>query len=263
MKKKEEKEYFNAEWKDMKTALKAYLETGEQDHLHKFRVKVKKLRALLIMADSDTHKKQLQKDFKPVREIFKKAGDIRSAYINLKLAEEYKVNDDVFVVDQNKLMEDAANAFRLKGEKYIDKLKTPYKNIEGDIKSISDTHINQFYTENLNIISNILANLHFDDTLHECRTWIKILLYNYALVEPVLHVKLNVDYLHDVQAGIGDWHDNELAKELFVSRELNDAALLSRIKRKHTRLENNIKKLVTNFYTQATTTVELLVEQIS
>jgi CHAD domain-containing protein len=263
MKKKEEKEYFNAEWKDMKTALKAYLETGDQDHLHKFRVEVKRLRAMLILADSAGNKSPLQKAFKPVRQVFKKAGDIRSAYINLELAKEYKVEDDAFVIAQNKQMEDAANAFKLKGEKYTDKLKTTHKTIVDEIKPISDTHINQFYSKHLHRINDSLANLRFDDSLHQCRKWIKILIYNYKLVEPSLQLKLNEDYLHDVQSAIGDWHDNMLAKELFTANELKDAALLARINREHTKLENNIKKLVPNFYSFATTTVEQMVEQLS
>lgn len=263
MKKKEEKEYFNAEWKDMKAALKAYLETGKQDDLHKFRVEVKRLRAMMILAGSVGNKSSLQKDFKPVRQIFKKAGIIRNAYINLKLAKEYKVEDDTFVLDQNRQMEDAANAFKLKGEKYIEKLKAAHKVIEGDIKPISYTHINQFYSEHLYHINNSFANLRFDDNLHECRKWIKILLYNYKLAEPSLQLKLNEGYLHDVQSAIGDWHDNILAKELFATNELKDPALLARINRKHTKLENNIKKLVPDFYSFATTTVEQMVEQLS
>jgi CHAD domain-containing protein len=263
MKKKEEKEFFNAEWKDMKFALKSYLDTGQQDDLHKFRVQTKKLRAVLILADSATGKKQLQRELKPVRQVFKKAGDIRNAHINLKLAREYKVEDDAFVLAQNKQMEDAANAFRLKGEKYTEKLKAAHKAIEDEIKPVSDTHINQFYSEKLHAINHSLASLRLDDSLHECRKWIKILIYNYQLVAPVLQFKLNEDYLQDVQSAIGDWHDNILAKELFTTNELTDPALLARINRKHTKLENNIKKLAPDFYNLATTTVELIVEQIS
>lgn len=263
MKKKEEKEYFNTEWKDMKEALRSYLDAGNQDDLHKFRVQIKRLRAMLILADGLSNKPQLQKDFKPVRQIFKKAGDIRNAYINLKLAKEYKVENDAFVIEQNKRMEDAANAFRLKGEKYLEKLKTAHKSIEHEIKPINDTHINRFYSEKLHHINNSLTNLRFDDHLHECRKWIKILIYNYALVQPSLQLKINEDYLQDIQTAIGNWHDNILAKELFATLELEDAALVARINRKHTKLENNIKKLAVDFYSLATTTVELLVEQIS
>lgn len=263
MKKKEEKEYFNAGWKDMKTALKAYLEAGEQDDLHKFRVQVKMLRAILILADSNGHKAQLQKEFKPVRQVFKKAGEIRNAHINLKLAKEYKVENDAFVLEQNKLMEDTANAFRLKGEKYIEKLKLAYKAIEDKIKPISDVHINQFYSEKLHHINDSLVNIRFDNNLHECRKWIKILIYNYKLVQPSLQLKINEDYLQDVQTAIGNWHDNILARELFATNELTDPALIARIDRKHTKLENSIRKLALDFYSLATTTVELVVEQLS
>lgn len=263
MKKKEEKEYFNNEWKAMRDALRSFLDTGGQDDLHKFRVQVKKIRALLVLADSATGKKQLQKNFKPVRQIFKKAGDIRNAHINLKLAKEYKVEDDAFVIAQNTRMEDAANAFKLKGEKYLEKLKAAHKTIEDRIRPISDTQINLFYSRQLHHISHSLASLRLDDSLHECRKWIKILVYNYKLAEPVIQPKLNEDYLQDLQTAIGDWHDNILAKDLFTANHISHQAVLARVNRKHAKLENNIKKLAPDFYSQATTTVQLLVEQLS
>jgi CHAD domain-containing protein len=263
MKKKQEKEYFNAEWKEMKAFLKAYLETGRPDDLHKFRVQVKKLRSMLILLDSASGKKLLQKDFKPVRRVFKEAGDIRNVQVNLKLAREYKVTDEDFIHDQVKWVEVVARDFKANGEKYTEKLKIAYKNIEAQIRPVDDIHINQFYSGQLHHISDSLDNLRFDESLHECRKWIKVLIYNYQFTAPVLQVKLNIDYLQDVQKAIGDWHDNMLAKELFAELEKKDKALAARINRKHTKLENNIKTLVADFYTLATTTVELLVEQLS
>ena len=47
MKKKEEAKYLDNEWKEMYTHLKAFLETGDQEELHQFRVQIKKLNALL------------------------------------------------------------------------------------------------------------------------------------------------------------------------------------------------------------------------
>jgi CHAD domain-containing protein len=263
MKKKEEKEYFNKEWKEMKAAVKAYLETGSQDDLHTFRVQVKKLRAFLILMDSAGGKRQLEKDFNPVRKVFKKAGEIRNAHINLKLAKEYGINNDDFVLGQDRLMEEAANEFRLKGEKYIEKVKAAHKLIEDEIKPMSDLHINQYYTNQLRGIGNTLSRLQFDDSLHQCRSGIKVLIYNYQLTAPVLETAFNEDYLQDIQTAIGDWHDNILAKELFTRFALNDKAVLAKINKRHLKLERNIKKLVNDFYNQATIVTELPVEQLS
>jgi len=47
MKRKKEKIYFNDQWKGMTDHLKKFIESGEQEELHLFRVQVKKLRAML------------------------------------------------------------------------------------------------------------------------------------------------------------------------------------------------------------------------
>jgi CHAD domain-containing protein len=260
MTKKEEKEYFDKEWKEMKASLQGFLETGSQDALHDFRVQVKKLRAFLMLADSIDDRPKLIRHFKPVRKIFKKAGDIRNAHINLKLARTYKIESDAFVLEQDQLMQQAADDFRLKGERYITKLKDAHKELKDEIKPVSDLLVNQYYTEHLQQVANSLNNIHFDDSLHECRKWIKVLIYNFKLAHTSLETAFNETYLHHIQNAIGNWHDNVLAKELFISHGLSDETLMARINRKHKQLENKIKKLVKDFYAQATTVVDLPVE---
>jgi CHAD domain-containing protein len=55
MKKREERKYFDKEWKGMRDSLKAFLKEECQEDLHRFRVQIKKLRAFLILADSTDH----------------------------------------------------------------------------------------------------------------------------------------------------------------------------------------------------------------
>jgi len=247
----------------MRSALKSFLKTGGQDNLHTFRVQVKKLRAFLILMDSSGNKEQLEQHFKPVRKVFKKAGDIRNAHINLELAKEYGIINDDFVLAQSKLLEEAANEFKQKGEKYLEKIKAAYAAIEGEISPVSNLHINRYYTDQLHWTANSLSEIRFDDSLHRCRSTIKILIYNYKFTGPSLEIPFNEDYLQDVQSAIGDWHDNILAKELFAGLELNDKAILARINKRHAKLERSIQNLIKDFYNQATTVTELAIEQLS
>jgi CHAD domain-containing protein len=263
MTKKQEKEYFNKEWKDMKAALQSFLKTGSQDDLHDFRVQVKKLRAFLVMADSVADRSKLEKRFKPVRKIFKKAGDIRNAFINLKLAKTYRIENDDFILQQDRLMQQAADQFRLKGFKYLEKLKDARKEIAAEIKPLDDHLVNNFYTTQLHNIAGSLADIHFDESLHQCRKWIKILMYNLKVNGLSLDITVNPVYLQDMQTAIGNWHDNVMAKALFASNGSSDNLVQARISKKHKSLENKIIKLIQDFYNQATTTVEVPVEQLS
>ena len=49
MKRKEEQKYVDKHWAALKRGLKDYLQTGDQEALHEFRVEVKKIRAFLVL----------------------------------------------------------------------------------------------------------------------------------------------------------------------------------------------------------------------
>jgi CHAD domain-containing protein len=262
MKSKQQIKYFDQEWGDMKSYLKSFLKKGDQEDLHRFRVQIKKIRSFITLADSDEHV-TLAKYFKPVKSIFKQAGIIRDAFNNLELAKKYNMQQDEFILAQKKIMEDAANDFKLAGDKHLEKIKLAHTDILEKIEPISNLHITLFYENQLNQIANNLAEVKFDDTLHHARAQVKVLIYNYQLVQPILETAFNEDYLQNVQTAIGDWHDNELAIKLFSGHEAHDKDAVNRLKKKHTKLKNNIVSLVTDFYEQATTVTQLPVEQVS
>jgi CHAD domain-containing protein len=70
MKKKEEAKYLEKEWIEMNIHLKSFLKTGDQEALHRFRVQIKKLRAMLSLFEDASKQPGLLKGFKPVRKIF-------------------------------------------------------------------------------------------------------------------------------------------------------------------------------------------------
>jgi CHAD domain-containing protein len=256
MKKKEEQIYFDKEWKSMRAMLKSYLKDGQQEDLHHFRVQVKKLRAFLIMADSAQHRPKLTIHFKPVRRIFKRAGQIRDAYLNLELGKA-NGNDSSFMDSQQQLMEQAIKRFIAKSNKYPGEIKAAYQNIKEEIESISDIHINLYYEQQLEQVAGLLATLHFDERLHECRKLIKILMYNYKFTHKVLNSPVNEEYLDQVQAAIGEWHDNTLSISLF-----SDYKTVAALKNWDKDLRKNIAGLVKDFNNRAETVVGLPLEQI-
>jgi len=58
--------------------------------------------------------------------------------------------------------------------------------------------------------------------------------------------------LNQLQDHIGDWHDNELAITLFLTPELNEKPVITRIKRQNTRLKKVIAILTKDFWKKAT-----------
>ena len=82
MKKKEEIRQLDQLWKNIKKHLKAFLTSQNQEDLHQFRVQIKKLKAMLTLYAEEPDNKDLLTHFKPVKKVFKKAGNIRGAYLN-------------------------------------------------------------------------------------------------------------------------------------------------------------------------------------
>ena len=99
MKRKTERAYFNELWHEMTVSLEDFLKAGDQEKLHKFRVQVKKIRALLMLLDVALSQKKLSKSFKPVRKIFKDGGLIREAYINIQWSSHYELKNDEFILE--------------------------------------------------------------------------------------------------------------------------------------------------------------------
>ena len=86
MKKKEESKHLGKEWEEMSIHLNSFLETGDQEELHRFRVQVKKIRAMLSLIEDASGEHAFLKNFKPVKKVFKYAGNIRDAHTTLQLA---------------------------------------------------------------------------------------------------------------------------------------------------------------------------------
>ena len=254
MNRKEEAKYLNKEWKRINIHLNMFLETGDQEELHKFRVQIKRLKAMLIMFQHANKKQALLKDFKPLAKIFKLAGNIREAHTNLLLKEKYNIKNESFEVDQQKIIETGIIQFKEKGNRYIKIIKEVQANIKNNLSKIEEETIADFYKNKLQIIAEKLEIPHFNEDLHYSRKIIKTLVYNHKLANKALNgsVAINSDYLDKLQNTIGEWHDNIVAAQLFSASALNDKAIATKIRRKNTSVKKNIINLASDFMNKAT-----------
>jgi CHAD domain-containing protein len=253
MKRKTGIAYFDKQWDEMTTHLKTFIHHGDQHELHQFRVRVKKLRAMLVLLDAVSAKPRLSKDFKPVKEIFKHGGDIRNAHINLQLGVHYHINNEEFLLQQLSEVESKTQHFKKRGRKYLKIVKGTYKVIRKRLRSIDNEKIAEFYKHGLGQIGDAFDHLQFDEGLHASRKQIKTLAYNTPIADKALHGKLqlNEDYLDKLQANIGNWHDNVLAIELLSAPGIGDKPVITRIKRQNNRLKRSITSLSRDFEKKA------------
>jgi len=253
--KKEGTAYFDMEWKQMNFHLQTFLETGDQEGLHQFRVQVKKLRALFYLLDNTASRGFLFKKFKPVRKIFKYAGIIRDAHTNLVLSARYQLKNENFETVQQEAIKEGTAGFQLNGEKYRKDIKESYKLLKKKLPKVQDSAIAGFYKNQLAHIAVKLSVPQFTEQMHDNRKLIKILVYNHTLAGKALtgSLYINSSYLGKLQSAIGEWHDNVLASQLFSSPGLNDLLALKKINKKNTVAEKNIITLADGFMKKVST----------
>jgi CHAD domain-containing protein len=254
MKKKEEAKYLEKEWKNLDAHLKAFLESGDQEELHQFRVQTKKLRAMLNLLEHASRRHGLLEEFKPVRKMFKSAGHIRDAHTNLELSSRYALKNESFEAGQKRIIEEGTNEFREQAKKYTKKINDAYKQLKKQLPHVDNGSITEFYKKQLEQIADNLETPRFTEDMHNNRKLIKILVYNRKLADKALNgsFAFNIDYLDKLQSSLGEWHDNIIAAELFSSPEVNDKPVASLIKKKNSTVKRKIRLLANDFMKKAT-----------
>ncbi|PTR01609.1 CHAD domain-containing protein [Mucilaginibacter yixingensis] len=258
MKRQAEITYFDKLWRKMRRNLEAYLQSGEMEDLHRFRVQVKKIRAFMILAESAQKKLDLQYQLKPVKKLFKRAGEIRAVDLHLVMARKQLIKAGL-LDEQLKQRDKALAKFRPLATRRLHKLSRIKKKIHKEIKPIGKVHVSLFYANKLKKIDKSLGRICFDNRLHNCRKQLKVLLYNQRLVGPSLNIGFNKEYVDRLQITIGDWHDNQVAKQLFK----NDRSALNTINRKDAHLKSRVKQTAKDMYNKATTAGNLSLPQLS
>lgn len=254
MKVKTQERYLDKEWIEMGARLKAFMETGDQEQLHKFRVQVKKLRAMLLLFQTASEQPSLLKDFKPVKKIFRRAGIIRDAHIRLGLAEHFNLKNERFETSQRQIIAGGIKEFADTGDLFLKELKAVHRKMNDALRRIENDRIVEFYEGVLEKISEGFNAISFGEEMHTNRKLIKLLIYNYKVAAEALEGKLTIaiDYLDRLQEAIGKWHDNLIAEELFSTPELSDKSVINKLKKANAALKRNIKKMAKDFLEKAT-----------
>lgn len=249
MKKKEALRPLNKAWKKMKTPLQTFIKSGDQEELHQFRIQVKKLKAMLTLFADEPDNQTIMKKIKPVKTVFKKAGEIRNAHINLKLGEKYQLNDEDFNQHQQKKLDENAAAFKAKGDHYLKAIKKAHLILQNDLQRLHNKTIRKFYRHKLAAIQDFFAQITFNENLHEARKNIKLLLYNQKIAAGATRNKFNLNYayLDELQQNIGEWHDHNLAIETLSKTDVDEYQAITNLRKSNSELEKTILESGKNF----------------
>jgi CHAD domain-containing protein len=246
VKKGRQKKHFNEAWQSMLTYLSAFCQTQEPEALHRFRVQVKKVRALLLFLQKNLASEHL----KPLQSIFKQAGKIRSAQIHLAFVEEYQVANAEFKKEQEKIANSESKRFCSKLGAHLKTLGKLRKTLAANFQDIENKVVVRFYKKQLKKLNRYFAQPNLPiGKLHLNRKRIKNLLYFHDILPESLAQKLqlNTAYLDQLQDAIGQWHDVVAALALLKTRGFANKKMLDKLERRSRRLLASIFDLTNDF----------------
>lgn len=239
LKKKTIKAFVKKRLNNAEDQMLQYCSTKDGECLHKLRVEVKKLNALIRLMNFCAAKKQ-QLNKKPVDELFKSAGEIRTAFVHIDLLKEHDIQTGDFITDQQTIISNSTVAFCSKNNMFKTLLRKTHKKVFKKVKSISKKNVHRFFKKQTQKIIAGFAVAPTEAQLHGLRKRLKELLYVFEMMPQTLQqaIGLNVDYVNHLQEEIGHWHDAVATRVLLQQAQMH--RFVQPIEQKQTSLYNKI-----------------------
>jgi len=207
LKKKRQYNHFSQRWMLMLSHLAAYSENRNQEELHKLRVEMKKIKALVKLAEKCSTSKDLTATMAPLKKVFKGAGEIRNLQIELDLQKQHPTPGQR-ITQLQKEIDRKSKAFIKQLE--IKALEKTYEELANVFKGIGNNSVIRLYKKQKDKLEKTFSE---KNEWHNGRKVIKRLLYIHDVLNKNLKkkLKLNLPYLEKLEESLGQWHDLELS----------------------------------------------------
>ena len=215
-----QKAYLFTHWQNMQRHFYLYMNGREMHDLHQMRIHIKKIHAAVVFNAYVNDSQKIIKKFKPIKELFRKAGKIRELQIHLEKLKEDKKEKSLLSKKLNKLIEKEHSDFLQKRKKWVQSIQKTFPNIDSQISACSDERLIRYIKTQ---IKNAYKDFDKAD-FHEARKRIKLTLNLHDLLPKISSdlLKLNLAYLDEIQDKIGKWNDlNESIKMMKKSERKN------------------------------------------
>ncbi|HTR29091.1 MAG TPA: CHAD domain-containing protein [Puia sp.] len=204
--KKKQRQYLYEKEQQWLNELTIFGETQDENALHRLRLGIKKIRALVRLTEG-VRGKRLSGDLRPLKKMFRQAGMIRDTRSQLRLLEQHQLLSP----DHRELrvlqLKEAADKFCRCVTDYRKEGRKAARLLLADVEAIHGRAIRRWFAGEI-IQAGVLLTKSGDE-LHLARKKIKTLLYvQKMLPEKQVHqLRLDTDYLDQIQDAIGSWHD--------------------------------------------------------
>lgn len=245
--KKKQRQYLTGKEQQWLDDLVAFDESRDEEALHRLRLGIKKIRALVRLSGHQRGK-SLAKGFRPLKKMFRQAGMIRDSRSQLRLLEEHNLLSPEYRERRDRELRDAGDQFSRRVGVYRKQGKKAGRMLLADLHSIHSGRIRRWVANE--IIRTAILLTKSADELHRARKKIKTLLYVQKILPNKLttQLRLNTAYLDKLQDSIGKWHDVLVAATDWSDKsDAGEQQMLRECREK----EQVVRALADDFYRRA------------
>ncbi len=245
--KKRQRRYLTEKEREWLNELVAFDELRDEQALHRLRLGIKKIRALAELS-AQVQGKRFSKDFRPLKKMFRQAGQIRDSRSQLRLLEAHQLVSPEYRERRVHELQDAGEKFSRHVRSYRKQGLKAGRLILGDLRSIQGSRIRRWVAHEI-IRTGLLLTQSADD-LHSARKKIKALLYVQKILPAKLasQLRLNTEYLDNLQDRIGKWHDLLVAATDWPNKDdAGEQKMVQECREK----EQAVRALADDFYRRA------------
>lgn len=209
LKKEKQREYFRERWDSIIVHFDRFAKRTNANDLHKVRVELKKIRALLYLHDV-VHGKTAKKLLHPVRDLYKQAGLVRDAQVSAQLVRKHKGIQLDFFTEQRKTVAREAKKLVREMNIHADDLILTNLKIWRRFRDIRTHDVRKMIKRlRKEIDRHFLPKMNLPE-LHETRKMIKRLVYIYGMLPSSMASRINLahDEYKKLEQLIGNWHDS-------------------------------------------------------
>ncbi len=193
----------------MLKGLHQYHQFQQQDSLHGIRVDIKKIKSVLLVMEASLKKYDGHEQFLPLRNIFRKAGQIRQGEVMLQLLIAHNLEGlPVAPFEDGK---EAEEEFRAEVPFYIELMTRHAEKIQHDVSDVRARDLEKFLRKQMKRVQSRLYPVLKPRELHNVRKSIKQIVYLSDLLDLLSQKKKR--FFSRMEEAIGKLHDKEVLLE--------------------------------------------------
>ena len=235
------KKYLEEIIKGIEKNFSLFVKDQNPEDLHRMRVEVKKANSLLKLQVFAKPKSKVIHFFRPIRKIFKQAGLIREAKLNLENLESIQVQDEKIKQLLQTEVDKETKKYLFKARKFGNQLEKSGAITLKKMKTVPDKKVQAFCRFHLQVVSKNFKRKLYVNYLHESRKSLKLLIHIHEIMPDTSFeaLQINWSYFDQLQEKIGIWHDFHRTAYWMKKNKANKISL----KTIHSRLQEQLAEI--------------------